>query len=194
MSPSWPLEAEGVWIEVRCPRRAVPCDVLFLDRDGVVIEDHNYVHDPSDVALVPGAAMLIAAANTAAVPVGIVTNQAGIDRGLYDWDGFAAVTRRIDELLARHGARIDAVAAAPFHPDFTKGYGAAQARWRKPGPQMILTLAERINAAPARSWMVGDKDIDMRAAEAAGLAGAILVDQATDLFQVRTKLKGLLRE
>jgi len=194
LKQSWPIEAEGVWIDVRSPRRAAPCAVLFLDRDGVVIEDRNYVGDPKDVALIAGAAALIAAANAADVPVGIVTNQAGIDRGLYGWDGFAAVTRHIDELLAREGARIDAIAATPFHPEFTKGYGAQHARWRKPGPLMILTLAERLNADRAQSWLVGDKDIDMQAAKAAGLAGAILVDAVTNVAQARINLKGLLRE
>lgn len=193
LKQSWPIEAEGVWIEVRSPRRAAPCAALFLDRDGVVIEDRAYVGDPAQVALVPGAAALIAAANAADVPVGIVTNQAGIDRGLYGWDGFAWVTHRIDELLAREAARIDAVAAAPFHPEFTKGYGPAQARWRKPGPQMILALADLLNLDRARSWLVGDKDIDIQAATAAGLGGAILIDRTTDLNRARSQLKDLLR-
>jgi D-glycero-D-manno-heptose 1,7-bisphosphate phosphatase len=168
---SHPIEPPGVWIELRVQPRARPVPGLFLDRDGVVIEDRHFVGDPEDVALMPGAAEMIVAANRAGTLVCVVTNQSGIDRGYFGWDEFAAVTRRIDRLLGRAGARIDALAACPFHPDFTAGYGPDHARWRKPGPQMILTLAERLNIDRAQSWLVGDKERDLDAARAAGLAG-----------------------
>ena len=162
-------------MECRRTPCATPCPALMLDRDGVVIEDRGYLADPADAVLVSGAATLVARANKRDVPVCIVTNPSGIDRGLYGWDAFAAVNDRIDALLAAAGARIDAIAACPFHPDFTPGYDAAHARWRKPGPAMIETLTEVMNIDRAASWLVGDRPGDIEAACAAGLAGAVHV-------------------
>lgn len=172
---NWPLNEDGVWIETRRKPHPTPGPVLFLDRDGVITEDRGYVKDPADVALMPGAAKLISAANEKDIPVAVITNQSGIDRSLFGWAEFAAVTARIDDMLAAERARIDAVAACPFHPDFTPGYGARQNGWRKPAPRMIVETARRLNADLGASWMIGDRSRDMAAAEAAGLRGAIQI-------------------
>jgi D-glycero-D-manno-heptose 1,7-bisphosphate phosphatase len=172
---TWPLNADGVWIEVRHLPLATPGPVLFLDRDGVINEDRNYVGDPAEVALIPGAADLIGEANNANVPVAVITNQSAIDRKMFGWRDFASVIARIDELLAASGAKLDALSACPFHPDFTPDFSARHAEWRKPGPRMIQELAIRLNADRTRSWMIGDAESDMGAAEAAGLAGGILI-------------------
>jgi D-glycero-D-manno-heptose 1,7-bisphosphate phosphatase len=171
----WPLNGDGVWIELRHLPLATPGPVLFLDRDGVINEDRHYVGDPAEVALMPGAAELIEEANNENIPVAVITNQSGIDRGKFGWQDFAVVTERIDELLALQGARIDAVAACPFHPDFTTDFSVRCAEWRKPGPRMIEEIATELNADRARSWMIGDSMSDMEASEAAGLAGGILI-------------------
>ena len=169
----WPITDDGIWLEVRAARGVRPRPALFLDRDGVIIEDRDFVSDPAAVALLPGATRLIAVANAERHPVCVVTNQSGIDRDLYGWADFAPVQRRVDELLADNDARLDGVAACPFHPEATAGYGPAHARWRKPGPGMIEALAERLNVDLGRSWLVGDKPSDIEAAREAGLAGAI---------------------
>jgi D-glycero-D-manno-heptose 1,7-bisphosphate phosphatase len=172
---SYPIEPPGVWIELRSARRACAVPGLFLDRDGVVIEEKNYLGDPAGVALIPGAAELITDANGRGVPVALITNQSGIARGYYGWDAFAAVEDEMMRQLAARGARIDAVAACPLHAEHTPGFDAEMARWVKPGPKMITELARRLNVALARSWLVGDKAVDVRAARDAGLAGAIHV-------------------
>lgn len=124
---------------------AIARPALFLDRDGVIIRDTGFPSAAATVVLVLGTAAIIKAANAAAVPVLVVTNQSGIDRGLLDWDDFAAVEARIADLLAAEGAATDATAACPFHPDHTAGYDKTHARWRKPQPGMITALAERLN-------------------------------------------------
>lgn len=172
---TWPLNADGIWIEVRHVPLRTPGPVLFLDRDGVINEDRHYVGDPAEVALIPGASELIREANNNSVPVAVITNQSAIDRKMFGWRDFAAVIARIDELLAASGARIDAISACPFHPDVTPGFSARHAEWRKPGPRMIQELAIQLNADRTRSWMIGDAASDMGAAEAAGLAGGILI-------------------
>lgn len=158
---------------------------LFLDRDGVIVRDPGYLRRAEDVRLIDGAAELIRTANGAGIPVLVATNQSGIARGLFGWEGFEAVQAEISAQLAASGARLDGVAACPFHPDFTPDYGPEQAQYRKPAPGMIDLLAKRLNIDKAASWMVGDRSRDIKAARAAGLAGGILVygnssEQPTD--------------
>lgn len=174
---AWPIVSPGVWIDLRMSPRSAPCPALFLDRDGVIIRDTGYVADPDDVRLLPGAARLIRAANRASIPVLVITNQSGIDRGLFGWDQFAAVEACITELLAHDGASVDAVAACPFHPDHTTDFGPLHARWRKPGPGLLEALAKALNIALSRSWLVGDQERDAEAAMRAGLAGALLIER-----------------
>ncbi len=94
------IDAEGVWTQVlESPGRGRAA--LFLDRDGVVIEEGHYLSRADDVRVIPGAHQVISAANGLGVPVVIVTNQGGIGRGYYGWDDFAAIQERmLDELAA----------------------------------------------------------------------------------------------
>ncbi len=140
---------------------------LFLDRDGVLIEDRGYVHDPGEVALLPGVPEALARARAAGLRLVGLSNQSGIGRGLYGESDFAAVQARVDELLAAGGVRLDALFYCPHAP----GDGC---RCRKPAPG-LLEEAARLFAWPRRgSWLVGDKLGDVDLALAAGLA-AVLV-------------------
>src|SRR3954451_23738033 len=87
---TYPLDADGVWCEIspRCNRGGPG---LFLDRDGVVVEEVDYLHRVEDIAISAAAAAVISAANVIMVPVVLVTNQAGIGRGYYGWAEFRAV-------------------------------------------------------------------------------------------------------
>lgn len=172
----WPLNEIGVWIDIRRAAGGPGGAALFLDRDGVLIEDRGFVGAPDQVALIEGAADLVARANAARMTVAVVTNQSGIDRGLYDWAAFAAVTHRIDELLTQHGARIDAVCACPFHPDFTPGFGPAHDAWRKPRPGMLSALADAMQLDLGASWLIGDRPRDLEAGHAAGVPDNILFE------------------
>ena len=154
---------------------AVGRPALFLDRDGVIVEERGYLRSPGDVALMPGIAAALARARALDVPAVAVTNQSGIDRGLFGWSEFARVEAEIDRQLHENGAALDFVLACPFHPDFTADFGETHAHWRKPGPGMLLRAAELLGLDLSRSWMIGDKADDVRAARAAGLRGAIHV-------------------
>ena len=170
----WPLNAEGIWLRISPASRAAARPALFIDRDGVLVEEVNHLHRVEDVQVLEGAAQLIATANRAGVPVAMVTNQSGIARGMYDWRAFAAVQTEIEARLAVAGAQLDAIAACPFHPDHTAGYDKTHARWRKPGPGMITALADRLKIDLPGSWLIGDQLWDIEAARNAGLAGGIL--------------------
>ena len=81
----------------------------------------------------------------------------------------------LEKLLEEQAASLDAIMACPFHPDFTAGYGARHADWRKPGSRMIRTAAEALNADLTKSWIVGDAVTDIQAGADAGLAGGLFV-------------------
>ena len=136
-------------------RRAV-----FLDRDGTIIEDTGYVADPAAVRLLPGAAEAIARLNRAGLPAIVVTNQSGIARGLLDEAAYAAAARRLDELLAAAGARLDGDYHCPHHPDFT-----GPCECRKPGLLLYRNAAADHGLHLARSWWVGDRLRDVLPAE-----------------------------
>jgi D-glycero-D-manno-heptose 1,7-bisphosphate phosphatase len=99
----------------------------------------------------------------------VVTNQAGVARGLYDEAAVDAVHRRLAELLAAAGVRLDAVLHCPHHPEGTVPGYARRCRCRKPGPGMLEAAAERLGLDLGASFMVGNHPTDVGAAVAAGV-------------------------
>lgn len=144
---------------------------VFLDRDGTIVEDPGFLHDPAAVRLLPGAAGAIRRLNEAGWPVIVVSNQSGIARGHYTVDDYHAVQRRLDELLQEQGARLDASFFCPHHPDFT-----GPCACRKPGTKLFLDaqadFGGRIDFA--RSWFVGDRPSDVIPAVALGGRGVLV--------------------
>lgn len=174
--PVFPIDAEGVWCEVlRSPVGVARRPALFLDRDGVIVKEANYLSRPEDAHLVPGAAAIVAAANRRGVPAILVTNQSGIGRGYYGWDSFAAVQRTILALLADANAVIDAVYACPHHADGVDPYRHPDHPARKPNPGMMTRAGRDLRLDLARSWVVGDRANDLDAAKRAGMAGGVHV-------------------
>lgn len=166
------VDGLGCWFEVfrpAGPRGRRPG--LFLDRDGVVVEEPGYLGRAEDVVMIAGAATAIARFNRLEIPVVLVTNQAGVARGYYGWDGFQDVQSEITKALAAEGAWLDAVAACAFHDVGGGPLSVTDHPWRKPAPGMLLAAAEALDLALDRSWIVGDKASDLGAGVAAGLAG-----------------------
>ena len=124
----------------------------FLDRDGTIIRDANYIRDPRDVELLAGAAEAIRRLNAHGVTVVVVTNQSGIGRGLFTMNDYQAVRARVEALLAESGARIDATYVCPHHPDAT---GPCQCR--KPGTALFRKAIAELALDPASSVYVGDR-------------------------------------
>jgi D-glycero-D-manno-heptose 1,7-bisphosphate phosphatase len=147
---------------------AKPRPAIFLDRDGTLNEEVEYLSDPEQLVLIPGAAATIARLNAMDIPVVVVTNQSGIGRGIYTWEDFAAVTGRMADLLAQENARIDAVYASPHHEKALGEYAVANHPDRKPNPGMLLRAAKDHDLDLSRSWMVGDKALDLEAGRRAG--------------------------
>jgi len=141
---------------------------FFLDRDGVVIEEVGYLSQPAQVRLLPGAADAIACLNRRATAVIVVTNQAGVAHGYFPESQVAAVHRRLDELLAGHGARVDAYYYCPHHPQAAVAAYRRACPYRKPSPGMLIRAAREHGLSLRRSWLVGDKWSDLEAGVAVG--------------------------
>ncbi len=163
------LGSDLLWRDVRVRRFPSPAPALFLDRDGVIIEEKGYIAKPEDVELLPGIPDLIGAAKRLGMAVIEVTNQAGIGRGYFGWADFVGVENRLTDLLAGRGVSIDAVFACPYHPEGTFPYREANHAWRKPNAGMLLEAADLLNLALDQSVMVGDKALDQLTAKAAKL-------------------------
>lgn len=152
------------------------CPCLFLDRDGVVVEEVGYLHRAEDVRLLPGAAEVIAAARDRGWAVGLVTNQAGVGRGYYDWTAFAAVQTVIAEHLGLGEEPFDFVAACGTHPEAAHDHlRIADHPWRKPNPGMLQMAAAALSLDMPASIMVGDQLTDLQAGLAAGVGRVVHV-------------------
>ena len=169
---SWPIDDDGVWVEIIGRKRRAPA--LFLDRDGVVVVETHYLHEVDKTELISGAGSAIALANQRGLHVVLVTNQSGIGSELYSWSEFAAVQDRIKADLAVFGARIDAVCACPYHPE-QDGQQGRNHPDRKPNPGMLLKAARALDIELQSSWIVGDMHTDMAAGRNGGLLGGVHV-------------------
>jgi D,D-heptose 1,7-bisphosphate phosphatase len=147
---------------------------VLLDRDGTIIVDHGYVGTIDRVEFIDGAADAISAFNHAGLPVAVVTNQAGVARGLYGLDDVARVHRFIAEQLALHDAHVDLFLYCPYHPAGVVEAFARTSEDRKPRPGMAKAAEVALNLDLAASWVVGDRPEDIGLAEAVG-ASAIYV-------------------
>ncbi len=146
---------------------APPAAVLF-DRDGTLVVDVPYCADPALVTPVPTAAAALHLLRAAGIPVGVVTNQSGIARGLLRRDQVDAVNRRVDELLGP----FDVWQLCPHGPG--DGCGC-----RKPAPGMVRAAAAHLGVAPEDVAVVGDIGADVGAARAAGARGILVPTQVT---------------
>jgi D-glycero-D-manno-heptose 1,7-bisphosphate phosphatase len=142
---------------------------VFLDRDGTINQDTNYLHRPDELSLIPGSAQAIARLNRAGLAVVVVTNQSGLARGYYSHEDLQAVHDELDRLLGAHGASIDAYYHCPHHPEGVVEHLAMECDCRKPGPGMVLRAARELNLRLEGSFMVGDRPGDVGCALAAGL-------------------------
>ena len=159
------LVARDRWARVIAQPAPAARPAVFIDRDGVLIEEREYLAKPDGVALMAGAEVLIKRARAGGWMTVIVTNQSGIGRGYFGWADYWAVENRLIELLRRKGAAVDAIYANSALPD----PGCGQDSWRKPCPGMLLAASAALNIDLRRSVVVGDKAGDMAAGRAAGL-------------------------
>ena len=143
----------------------------FLDRDGVLNVDSGYAHRPDQIVWIDGASQAVRRLNRAGYHVFVVTNQAGIARGLYEEADVVALHQWMAGELAKAGARVDDWRYSPSHPDFPNPALDDRKHWRKPEPGMLRDLMDGHPVEINRSFMIGDRQSDMEAAAAAGVPG-----------------------
>jgi D-glycero-D-manno-heptose 1,7-bisphosphate phosphatase len=159
---------------------------VFLDRDGTIIEDAHYLSDPDKVVLIHGAADAISRINAALVPVILVTNQSGIGRGYFTEADYRRVTERLDEMLARKSARIDAAYYCPHAP-------SDNCDCRKPGVGLFRqAAADHPDIDLARSLYVGDRMRDIQPGITLG-GTAVLVPSADTTSEDLAEAKRVAR-
>ncbi len=157
---------------------------LFLDRDGVINVDHGYVHRIADFEFMPGIFDLVRCARGLQMRVVVVTNQAGIGRGLYSEADFAALTRWMCERFADAGASIDRVYHCPTHPTQALGAYRVDSPMRKPHPGMLLAARHDLQLDLPASALLGDKLTDVQAGLAAGVGLNMLLQGADPTVEV----------
>jgi D-glycero-D-manno-heptose 1,7-bisphosphate phosphatase len=141
----------------------------FLDRDGTLIAERDYLADPTGVRLVPGAVRALASLRAEGIALVVVTNQSGIARGLYSLEDYHAVAARLDAVLAAAGVPVDATRYCPHHPDYT-----GPCSCRKPGVGMYVAAAGELGLDLQASWYVGDKITDVLPALELGGRGILV--------------------
>jgi len=135
---------------------------VFLDRDGTLIVEKNYLHDPGGVEVIEGAAEAIRRLHDGGFGVALITNQSAIGRGYFGLERLQMIHQRLEDLLAADGATLDAIYVCPHTPDD----GCA---CRKPGIDMITTAAGDHEVDLKRSFIIGDKECDIDCGINAGL-------------------------
>ena len=141
---------------------------VFLDRDGTLIVEKNYLHRPEDVEPFPGAGAALKRLSDAGFKLFIVTNQSGIGRGYFTLADAERVNERVSREFARDGVRFEKTYIAPEAPD-------QPSRTRKPSPQFLFDARDELNLNLAESFMVGDKLIDLECGWNASVKRSILV-------------------
>ncbi|MFN3659322.1 MAG: D-glycero-alpha-D-manno-heptose-1,7-bisphosphate 7-phosphatase [Pseudolabrys sp.] len=149
------------------PRRPA----AFLDRDGVLNVDHGYTFRPEDLEWIATAPQAVRLLNEAGYYVIVVTNQSGVARGLYDEAAVDRFHAHMQERLKEHGAHIDAFYYCPHHPEGVVEALAKRCLCRKPESGLLEQAARDWPIDRTRSFLIGDKDHDVAAAKAFGIAG-----------------------
>lgn len=164
-------------------------NAVFLDRDGTIVEDSGFLHEPGRVKLLAGAADAIRRLNERGYLVFCVTNQSGIARGMYTVAEYAAVQRRVGELLTAHGARLDGSYFCPHHPQVT-----GPCECRKPGTKLFQDANDALGGEIefARSWWVGDRLSDVAPARRLGGLGILVATGQGNLHQGQARAIGVI--
>lgn len=145
----------------------------FLDRDGTIIADKDYLGDPAGVVLLPGAAEGLRLLQSSGYKLLVVTNQSGVARGFYSLADMTACNERMSALLKTEHVRLDGVYACPHGPE-------DECACRKPRPGLTLQAAAEHGVSLPHSVTIGDKPRDLEAGQAAGCGANILLNEAAE--------------
>ena len=149
---------------------------LFLDRDGTIVEEVKYLHEPKKVKLCSNISLLIKSCNLLNIPVIEITNQSGIGRDYYDWNSFNKTEIHISNALLKHEAK--------------DKYKISNHSWRKPNIGMLLEAQKVFKIDISKSWIIGDSLSDIRA----GIKGGIYLNAKDKNLKLHNSFKLKYRE
>jgi histidinol-phosphate phosphatase family protein len=154
---------------------------VFVDRDGTICYDKHYLADPDGLELIDTVAEGIHRLNEEHLPVIVVTNQSGIDRGFFTKKELELVHDRLKKLLSEKGAKFDDIFYCPHLPD--EGCDC-----RKPAPGMLLKAKEKHGMDLSKSFVIGDRMMDIELAHAVRAIG-VLVPEPGDQYNVKDEIR-----
>jgi D-glycero-D-manno-heptose 1,7-bisphosphate phosphatase len=160
-----------------------PRAAVFLDRDGTIVHDVNYLATPEQLQIIDGVPGALARLSSAGLPLIIVTNQSGIGRGYFTEADFTVITARLDEMLRAHGIEIIATYHCPDAPEVPRELSC-----RKPGDTMHRRAAQEHDIDLQRSFYVGDRWRDVAPAVTHNAMG-VLIPTADTPFSDLSKAK-----
>ncbi|MCS1394251.1 HAD family hydrolase [Lysinibacillus boronitolerans] len=157
---------------------------LFLDRDGVINVEKNYVFKIEDFEFIEGIFELIKTFQDKGYLIIVITNQAGIGRGYYTEEDFHKLNDWMIEQFKQRGITITDVYYCPYHPTHGIGEYLKDSYDRKPNPGMILKASERYSIDLKQSVLIGDKDTDIKAGQAAGIPKNLKINNCIMNFKI----------
>ena len=156
-----------------------------MDRDGTINHDPGYIKDPSEIVILPGVAEGIKKLkNDYGFKIIVVSNQAGVAKGLMTREDVEAVNSKVNELLKKEGASVDSFYYCPFHPDIDP---PEKSNCRKPSPLMIVQASAEFDIDLSLSYMIGDKWSDVESGINAGVK-TVLLESITINKEISTLL------
>ena len=148
---------------------------VFLDRDGTINEQMGYINHISRFVMLPRAAAGIRLLNEQGIAVVVVSNQSGLARGYFPESLIAEVHARMNEALAEAGAHVDGIYVCPHHPEAKEKRFRLNCDCRKPKPGLFLQAATDLGLDLDRSYVVGDRWSDLKAAAAVQAKGVLVL-------------------
>lgn len=148
---------------------------IFLDRDGTINEEVDFLISPQEIKLIPGSAQAIREAKELGYKVFIITNQSGIARGLFTEIQLKKINSHLISVLMNHGADIDAIYYCPHHPDFGDSTYRQNCECRKPKTGMITQAAKEFNIDLKKSFIIGDRTVDVQTGNNSGMTTILVL-------------------
>jgi D-glycero-D-manno-heptose 1,7-bisphosphate phosphatase len=148
---------------------------VFLDRDGTIVEEVEFLRTPDELRLIPGAALAVRSLNALGILTCVISNQAGVARGFLEERDLARIHTRLEDELRKDGARVDRIYYCPHHPIEGRAPYVVDCECRKPKPGMLKQAARDFGVALDRSFVVGDRVTDVLAGKAVGATTALVL-------------------